>query len=90
MYLKSDNAQVPKFYYGHNRSSEIIHCRLRMEMSDLNADLFEQYLTDNTKCDYGYQCEYAKHYLPDSPMNNYARTITLHHISDFQNINMDC
>ena len=90
MYLKSDDVQVPKFYYSHNRSSEIIHCRLRLEMSDLNADLFKRHLKDNTKCDCGYECEDAKHYLLDCPMYNYARTITLHHLSDFQNINIDC
>ena len=59
-------------------------------MSDLNADLFKRHLTDNNKCYCGYQCEDAKHYLLDCPMYNYARTITLHHLSDFQNINIDC
>ena len=39
-FLSLTDISVPKLYYNSNRFVEIIHCKIRNEISDLNNDLF--------------------------------------------------
>ena len=39
------------------------HCRLRLQMSNLNNDLFTRHLRIDPKCPCGYPQETAEHYL---------------------------
>ena len=44
-YLTMNDSNVPNYYYLGKRTEQIIHCRLLLEMSDLNLDLFSRHLT---------------------------------------------
>ena len=80
--LSNNDVLVPSYYYGNNRVSEIIHCKLRLEISDLKGDLVKRHLLDNPACQCGFECENAKHYFFDCPLFNEARTNTLHLIDN--------
>ena len=89
-YLSSNDQTVPLFFYSHNRISEIIHCRLRLEISDLNADLFQRHLKEDKSCECGYREENAKHYLIDCPRHVYARTLSLHLLTNYDELQIHC
>ena len=82
LFLRNNDVLVPSYYYGNNRGSEIIHCKLRLEISDLKGDLVKRHLLDNPACQCGFECENAKHYFFDCPLFNEARTNTLHLIDN--------
>ena len=52
-------------------------CKLRLEMSDLNNDLFKRHLTDDPACDCGYDIEDAAHFLVHCPLHQHARVLTI-------------
>ena len=62
-YLSMNDNNVPNSYYLGKRTEQIIHCRLRLEMSDLNLDLFSRHLTDNPSSACGHPFETAEHFL---------------------------
>ncbi len=66
--LKLDSAlfrapTIPPYYYLGQRSVQILHCRLRHNMSNLNDDLLKRHLTLNPACSCGHPVENTKHYL---------------------------
>ena len=61
-YLTNNDTKVPSYYYSGKGMEQIIHCRL-LQMSDLNLDLFNQYLTENQSCSCGHPFETAEHFL---------------------------
>ena len=65
------------WYYFGERSAHVIHCRLRLEMSNHNNDLVNRHLSADPKCSCGYSKETAEHYLLHCPnySNIRARTI---------------
>ena len=87
--LRKDDIIVPLFYFGFNRTAEVIHCKLRLEISDLKGDLVRRHLADNPACQCGYQCEHSKYYLFDCPLFNDARSASIHKISN-ANYTLDC
>ena len=87
-HLRSDDTIVPPFYYSTNRMSEIIHCKIRLEISDLNSDLFKRHLTNNMSCMCGFRQENALHYLYHCPLFNNSRRNTLNQIPNFQQLNL--
>ena len=70
--------RVPKYYYCFDRIAEIIHCKIRLEMSDLKGDLFKRHLTDDKTCDCGFFEENARHYFFDCTKYIEARNATIH------------
>ena len=82
-YLSANDITVPPFYYSTNRISEIIHCKLRLEISDLNSDLYKRHLTENMSCICGFPTENVHHFLFDCPLFNQIRRETLHQIRNF-------
>lgn len=62
-YLRTSDSIVPQYYYRGKRKEQILHCRLRLGMSDLNHDLFERHLQQNPSCSCQYPNETAEHYL---------------------------
>ena len=60
--LDRDKVKVPKYYYTGERKPQILHSRLRLGCSSLNADLFNNHIIDNDKCSCG-SAETADHYL---------------------------
>ena len=49
-YLNRDNTKVPNFYYNRGRKSQILHARLRLGCSSLNADLFSNHVANCPNC----------------------------------------
>ena len=74
--------KVPSYYYSDQRMEQIIHCRLRLQISDLNFDLFNRHLTENQSCAYGHQFETAEHFLLLCPHYHDIRRNTLMQIED--------
>ena len=70
--LSLSDSKVPAYYYFGERNAQIIHCRLRLEMSNLNNDLVNRHLSTDPKCSCGYSRETAEHYLLHCP--NYLNT----------------
>ena len=72
---------VPGYFYYGERSEQIIHCRIRMGMSNLKFDLFNRHLSENSSCSCGYPAENAEHYLLDCPLYTAIRNTTIHTLS---------
>ena len=70
------------YYYLGKRTEQIIHCRLRVEMSDLNFDLFSRHLTDNPSCACGHPFETAEHFLLFCPNYQNERINTIRHLGN--------
>ena len=76
--LAINDVRVPTYYYCFDRIAEIIHCKIRLEMSDLKGDLFKRHLTDDKTCDCGFFEENARHYFFDCTKYIEARNATIH------------
>ena len=87
--LAQNDVKVPKLYYSENRSTEIIHCKIRLQISDLNNHLFQRYLRTDSKCDCGFKNENSKHYFFDCPMHTEARMQTIQTIPNFTNLRLE-
>ena len=87
--LRKDDVPVHSYYFGNDRITEVIHCKLRLEISDLKGDLVRRHLADNPACQCGYEYENSKHYLFDCPLFNNARSVSIEKISNV-NYTLDC
>ena len=79
--ISVSDATVPKHHYFGERNDQIIHCRLRMNMSNLKNDLFNRHLSDNSTCTCGSPTETAEHYLLHCPLYEGIRASTIHTLS---------
>ena len=86
-HLHVNDIRVPVFYYSTNRMSEILHCKIRLEISDLNSDLYKRHLTQNRSCTCGSPLENAHHFLLVCPLFYHIRRDTIHKIKNFPAIN---
>ena len=68
--------------------SEIIHCKIRHEISDLNSDLFKRHLINDMSCICGFRQENALHYFYHCPLFENSRRDTLHQIPNFQQLDL--
>ena len=59
----------PKKYYNYgSRKMNILHCQLRNNASNLNADLFNHFLKEDKSCDMcGFSSETSYHYFMNCP-----------------------
>ena len=76
-FLKSTDHTPQPYYYLGDRRAQIIHTRLRINMSDLNSHLVSRHISDETKCTCGYNSETPRHYLIDCPKYERARNSTI-------------
>ena len=76
-YLRSSDTTVPSYYYRGHRKEQIIHCRLRLGMSDLCFDLWERHLTLNPSCACHHPNETAEHFLLHCPIFENQRNNTI-------------
>ncbi|KAK3096455.1 hypothetical protein FSP39_000336 [Pinctada imbricata] len=60
--LNNDKRKPPKYYFFGNRQSQILHSRLRLHCSSLNADLFDNHISESNLCTCG-SPETAEHFL---------------------------
>ena len=74
--LNRNMTSIPKYYYIGDRKSQILHTRLRLQCSSLNADLFKNHILDNDKCPCG-QVETAEHFLLNCPLFTELRNDTI-------------
>jgi len=76
-YLSMNDPLVPTYFYCGDRKPQTIHCKLRLNMSDLNDDLYLRHISDNRTCDCGHFREDAKHFLLHCPMFSTARATSI-------------
>lgn len=72
------DSKVPVYYYYGARKQQIVHCRLRLGVSDLNYDLYRRHLLDDPACRCGHPAETSEHFLLFCPIFNDARAQTIH------------
>ena len=75
--LSSQDTVIPSYFYFGNRKEQVVHCRLRLGISDLNYDLFTRHLLTDPCCACGYVRETAEHYLLECLLFNVPHAITL-------------
>ena len=71
-YCKRDPQPNPFYYLGH-RKTGVIHARIRMKCSLLNAHLYEHGIIKSPKCSCGYKSEDSLHYFCVCPKYNIQR-----------------
>ena len=76
-YLTRTDITIPSYYYIGDRIPQIIHCKLRLSMSDLKFDLFNRHLSDEINCICNNQQEDARHYLLDCVLYKVERDLTI-------------
>ena len=76
-HLSHQDPVIPAFLYFGERKQQINHCRLRLEISNLNSDLYKRHLSDNPLCFCGHPNENAAHFLLQCPCFTNARQITI-------------
>jgi len=87
-YLSSNDTLVPPHFYIGDRREQIIHCRMRLGMSDLKDDMFNRHLEIDRSCACGDASETAEHYLLFCNNYNAARRQTISTLPpDWININ---
>ena len=73
-YLSSEDPIVPSYFYYGERKEQVMHCRLRLGLSDLRNDMFNRHLIDDPLCACGAGAETAGHYLLSCYMYDEPRT----------------
>ena len=81
-FLSRDDSTVPPHYYLPDRQSEIIICKLRLEMSDLNNDLCKRHIANNSACSCNAPVEDACHFLIHCPLFQQIRAQTIDLLPD--------
>jgi hypothetical protein len=76
-FLSRNDTNVPTFIYNGSRQAQIIHCKLRLGMSDLKYDLLNRHLTKSSSCDCGKRKETSEHYILHCPRFTYVRDKTI-------------
>ena len=90
-FLKLKDVAVPRLYYNEkNRFVEIIHCKIILEISDLNNHLFKRHLRNDSVCACGYKTENSKHYFFDCPLYIQERTLTILTIPNLRSLSTKC
>ena len=80
--LKRENTKkVPVYFNYGTRSLNILHTKLRLGCSDLNADKFLIGISNTNKCQCG-EIESAQHYLLECGINLVAKVTMLDSITD--------
>ena len=79
-FLQSNDITPPPYYYLGDRRIQIIHTKLRLNMSDLNSHLLSRHLTDDPSCACGYHAETPQHYLLHCPIHDATREVTINYL----------
>ena len=79
-YLNRKKYKSSKYYYNGGKKAQIVHARLRLGCSSLNADLFSNHVAKSPKC----VCddnETTKHYSLHCRLQNVTRSNTIHQLN---------
>ena len=80
--LNKNKKQVPQFYYGADRRTEVEHARLRMHCSSLKEHLFSKNIVDSPYCDCG-EIEDSYHFIFQCPLYQEERQDMLNGLSPY-------
>ena len=87
--LGQNDPIVPPFYFEIGRKAEIIHTKLRLEISDLQDDLVKRHLANDSSCRCGHTRENAYHYFFECPFYLLIRTNTISKL-DHNDYTLNC
>ena len=79
--------KVPEYFLKGNRFFSVMHARIRNECSNLNGDLFKNYLSISKACSCGYETEDADRYFfncnkyIEKRINMFRKTRVFHPLS---------
>ena len=76
-FLSADDPTIPLRYYTGNRKEQLIHCKMRLGMSDLNQDMVNRHIALNPSCKCGHNSENSQHYLLHCPIYRDSRAQTI-------------
>ena len=76
-FLSANDPIIPIHYYTGNRKEQLIHCKLRLGMSDLNQDMVNRHIAQNAFCECGHNSENSQHYLLHCPRYRDCRIQTI-------------
>ena len=76
-FLNNNDPVVPSYFYLGDRVPRIIHCKLRLNMSDLQSDMFSRHISNNRNCNCGFQNEDANHFLLHCPLYLESGNVTI-------------
>ena len=79
-YLSSLDTLIPSYYYRGKRREQVLHCKLRLGISDLNYDLCRRHLSCNPACSCQNPQETAEHFLIHCPNYQLHRAQTISHV----------
>ena len=67
--------KIPSYFMKGPRKLSVIHARTRNNCSDLKCDLFQNHLTDETRCAYGNTEEHVFHFFLECENYVYSRIL---------------
>ena len=73
--------QPPDFYTFGTKTGNILHSRLRNDMSCLNSHLFQIQKKDSPACLCGHKTESVRHFILSCPLHTKQRTLLFHNIT---------
>ena len=76
-FFSQNDFVVPPYFYIGDRLEQIIHCKLRLKMSDLKFDLYNRHLSDSFNCRCHAEREDTQHYLLHCPLYTRERALTI-------------
>jgi len=76
-FFTTSDCITPRHYYFGNRKEQILHTRLRCNMSNLNFDLVQRHLALSMSCQCGFYKESAEHFLLFCPLFTKIRKLTI-------------
>ena len=82
------SCNVPSFFVKGERRSSVIHARIRNNCSDLKCDLFQNHLTDDTRCSYGLD-ENALHFFFECENYNDMRLIMFNKTRKYHTLSLN-
>jgi len=79
--INSTLSIVPYYYYFGERKEQLLHCKLRLDMSDLNYNLYTRHVSEDPTCLCGQSVETVEHYLLSCPFYSNARRNTISNLN---------
>jgi hypothetical protein len=83
-FLSRDDPIIPPNYFSGERKEQLIHCKLRLGMSDLNQDMVNRHISINSSCACGSPSETAIHFLLQCPLFQDIRSTTIYKLPNQQ------
>ena len=83
------STEPPEYYILGSKTGNILHTRLRNEMSILNSHLYKTQKTNSPACVCGHDTESVRHYILACPLYRNQRNVLFHSISQALNRDFD-